>query len=230
MSRWTLQVNEILNNYAFGKDLFNLPFDTLIQQTMNDFFNFDFEWYTDEVDTVTGEKIGLQEFKRRFLEKYMMWEIGYETIELFRLYLAGHLRINMPRWKELYKVISRDFDVLTDRKIERLDKRVGKNEKTGRYSDTGNSTTNSQGILSDNPQVTIATQDYASNMSRNESVGETVNEGDNNLSEEYNHDMDSKETGYFRTPASMIMEWEKAIINLNKEIVDSCEECFLGIW
>ena len=58
-------------------------------------FDFTFPWYNDDETSKT-------EFERTFIIHFYMYEIGFETIGLFKLKLNDTLRRNMPKYKAMY--------------------------------------------------------------------------------------------------------------------------------
>lgn len=226
MTNYTVKVCDILNSFSFPYT--NVRFDKIIEQGKDRFFDFDFPWYAED-------SVGLDEFKTLFLETYYTHQIGFETYELFQLNLSKTLRSVMPVYKEKYKIVSKDIDYLSTHNMYEIGVDSLKGSATSTSSDNTESVskTDSQDINSDNPNITIQTQDYASTMSRGETAsnstinnnGKTVNENETKSSAE------RTSKGYSAvTPSKMIQEFKNNIININKELVDECSQLFIGLW
>lgn len=250
----TAWMYKILENYAFPET--NLQFDDLVDKSYQHFFNFDFPWYTDDGDSK-------MQFEKMFLKRYMYKQIGFESVQMFKMYLSSHLERNMYTWTQIYKTIVADYGVLDgySQTTETNETRTGqknsdyrrttdgerKHTGTVQTTDSGNQTTDTQSIDSENPQSTVANTDYASSMNRGQSRVETAgnNNVTNNLTDtdnttETNVGTDSTQdtgntkttvTGYGnKTGAELAMLYRDAIYNLNNAIIESCADLFLGVW
>lgn len=230
MSLWTIQVYEVLKNYALPST--NLDHDALIDLTYARFFNFNFPWY----NSSTTDK---ENFEKLFLHHYLMNYIGQETLELFRMTLATRLREIMPYYIELYKTVDIDMDWYKNVDVSYTDSGSESRNMSGnnnRKSDTNIKTlTNSQSIDSDNPQITIQTEDYASSMSRGTSNGNTSTTEEINDSSLLIENIGKKgrraESGYRgMTKGDVIKQMRETIVNINIEIINNCADLFLGLW
>lgn len=226
MTKYTVRVCDILRSFSFPQT--NLRFDKIIEHGKDKFFDFDFPWYADD-------GAGLNEFKTLFLETYYTHQIGFETYELFQLNLSKTLRGVMTVYKEKYKIVSKDFDYLSTHNM--TDKEIAQDNyvatSTTNGSTVSNGKTDTQDINSDNPDITIQTQDYASTMSRGETESSNVvTVNDKTTSDNVNSSDRVKTTiGYAGvSPAKLVEEFKKSIININKELVDECSKLFIGLW
>lgn len=226
MTKYTVTVCDILRSFSYP--LTNVRFDKIIEQGKERFFDFDFPWYADD-------GAGLDEFKTMFLETYYMCQIGFETYELFQLNLSKTLRSVMDVYKEKYKIVSKDIDYLSTHNLLSNTNEQGVGLLTSTVSDDtiSKAKTDTQDINSDNPNITIQTQDYASNMSRGESISENSvkNSGKTVNDNETRSNSTNVTKGYAGvTPAKIVEEFKRNIININKELVDECQQLFIGLW
>lgn len=226
MTKYTVTVCDILHSFSYP--LTNVRFDKIIEQGKEKFFDFDFPWYAED-------GTGLDEFKTLFLETYYMQQIGFETYELFQLNLSKTLRSVMDVYKEKYKIVSSNIDYLsTHNMVDNVNTQdIGLLVSTTTDTTVNKGKTDSQGINSDNPNITIQSQDYASSMTRDEVVqsaetnanGKTVNDNENRSN------VTHTTKGYAGvSPSKLVEEFKSNIININKEIVDECATLFIGLW
>lgn len=233
MSKYTTTIREICESFLTEEEKYSdLPVYDVINKVKSKFFNFTFPWYS-----VKGE--GKDDFMLSFLERYYNDYIGFETLGMWKTYFSAKMSAVMPYYKKLYSAIS-----LGDDPFYNVDVRHDTNEKEVRdtndsYNDTAVSNTqtdtNTQDIHSNNPQVTIATNDYASEMDRGEGItnshgtGDTSHVGNENIDRERGEQ--SHEYGIRgKTRAQLIDEYRGQIININKELIDMCSTLFLGVW
>ena len=217
MSKYTLTVREICESYYDKAYMYEgIPFYSVIEAAKDKFFNFPFEWYNDNGD-------GKNEFMTAFLQYYYNDYIGFETFGMWKQYFAAKMNKVMPYYKKLYAAIIKGDDPFNNVDVEY--------NTDERYHDqaTSNSstTTNTQSIQSDNPQVTVATNDYASSMDRGE--GSTKTEGNGRADTEH-EEIRSEKGIRGKTRAQLINEYKKQIVNINNELVELCKDLFLGVW
>lgn len=141
----------------------------------------------------------------------------------------------MPVYTEKYKIVSKNIDYLSTHNM--TDKEVIQDNSVSTTTTNGatisRGKTDTQDINSDNPNITIQTQDYASTMSRGET--ESSNEvtiNDKTVSDNVNSGDRVKTTiGYAGvSPAKLVAEFKENIININTELVKECEKLFMGLW
>ena len=225
MSRYTTTINEILNSYLtdYQKEM-DLSSVDIVNLTKQKFFNFHFPWYTSVGDT-------LDDFERMFLLTYYNDYIGFETLGMWKTYFSARMERVMPHYKKLYDAMRAGDNpfINNDRWITRDD--VGEQEENVKNTNTSDSKNDYQSIDSDNPQVTVSDNDYASAMSRGENIGKTeqTGEGTSKRNEKRNEKThESSLTGKSR--AQVIDEYKKQIVNINNELVRMCSTLFLGVW
>lgn len=271
----TPRIRNILQQYAWPER--GLTIQEYISRGKGRFFNFTFPWYA-------SDKTGLEDFKTLFLSKYWLYQIGQETEELFKLQLQVRLMEKMPYWEQVYKSTIMKYDPLINRLNQKnvnstengtnnstVDNTKKENDNItttdqttlgikGTTSNTrvasSQTTQDSQSIGSDNPQVTVNTEDYASTMNRGklQDVG-TANDTDNGTSSQTNtgtssgsnitkrdstgNQREQKTYGNTKTESytesgfigdsqtDNILKFREAIVNLNSEILEYLKPCFL---
>lgn len=265
LSRYTTTINDIINHFLSDKDKYNdISLNELVKKTHEKFFNFNYDFFTDNKDIK-------DRFEEDFLLTYLNEYIAYETLGMFRSALLAHLNTEMYWYKQMYRVINSGDDPFTNVRETTKQNKDNKKESeekanyntdskttgksTSDYSDkksgSEKSTNNSQSIHSDNPQVTIKTNDYASTMERGKdeisgshsaSGRGKRNESDTGtLSEKRKNDMTSNETAYEKivnekiglngiSRADAIEKYASQIFNLEKMLIDSCSKLFLKVW
>lgn len=221
MSKYTTTVREICESFISEEDKHSdLPVYDVINKAKTNFFNFTFPWYSDD-------NAGKDDFMIAFLERYYNDYIGYETFGMWKTYFSAKMSAVMPYYKKLYSALSSGDDPFYN-----VDMHHNTNEKETRdtsdsYNDT--SVSNTQDIHSDNPQVTVATNDYASTMDRGEGTGDTTHIGNENVDRERGEQQ--HEYGIRgKTRAQLIDEYRGQIVNINRELIDMCSTLFLGVW
>lgn len=176
MSKYTTTIYNILQNIVPNSE--NLTPDELVEQGVNIFFDFSFPWYNE-----TGD--GKSEFMTAYLTRYLNSEIGQETLGMHKQFFKGLMYENIEEMRQKYVLLGDMPNVAGERRVthnENINDTETSNTDAKQdivSTDVSNQKQNSQSIHSDNPQVTISTNDYASEMDRGET---TVNNNTNSTS------------------------------------------------
>lgn len=176
MSKYTTTIYNILQNIVPNSE--NLTPDELVEQGVNVFFDFSFPWYNE-----TGD--GKSEFMTAYLTRYLNSEIGQETLGMHKQFFKGLMYENVEEMRQKYSLLGDMPNVAGERRVthnENINDTETSNTDAKQdivSTDVSNQKQNSQSIHSDNPQVTISTNDYASEMDRGEA---TVNNNTNSTS------------------------------------------------
>lgn len=217
MSHYTIQLRNYIDSFSFS--LTNKPpeldMEKRIDAGIPHLFDFPMPWY----DT-SPAKEGLADFKKLFVLEYYMDEIGFETIALFKLNLRSHLTKVMPYYEQLFLSTKMEYDPLIN------------HDFTSTYSDTSEQSNQShdiqtgstQMLVSDTPQITFAGQDFATGLNRGESGVQTTGNG----SSEGTRSGSRTDKGFMGgSKSEEIRKWRENIVNLNMQLVDSCQDLFM---
>lgn len=233
LSKYTTTVKEICESFIPSQELWSsdLSVQRIIDKTQGNFFDFDFPFYSED-------RKDLYTFKAHFLLRYWNNYIGFETLGMWKTAFIAKMYELTPYYKKLYDAIQND-DPFTNIYVTFTEAEKGNEKTTTNSTDAGNSEVknnqNYQNIDSDNPQVTVATQDYASGMSRGETVNNTTTSAKNNHAGNDNKDSKrnraTKEIGLRgKSTSEAIEEYRKQIQNINRELVEACSDLFMKVW
>lgn len=233
LSKYTTTIKDICESFISPQELLgiDLSVQKIIDKSQNKFFDFDFPFYS-------NDQKDLNEFKTYFLLRYWNNYIGFETLGMWKTAFLSKMHELTPYYTKLYDAIQND-NPFTNINVTYTETEKGNEKTTTRTTDAGNSgvknNQNYQNIDSDNPQVTVATQDYASTMSRGETINNTTTSANNNHTgndnKDSNRDRNTKEAGLRgKSTSEAIAEYREQIQNINKEIVDNCHDLFMKLW
>lgn len=233
MSKHTTTVEKICCSYLTEKErmCYDISVGDIIEKTRVKFFSFDFPFYTDN-------QYVREYFQKYFLARYWNNYIGTETLGMWRTAFTAKMYEITPYYQKLYNAIQDDNPFINVDMIFTENENNTENNQTlssDVINSRGKNRTNYQNIDSDNPQVTIGSGDYASNMSRGESVGDsttiTTGRTDRQNDTDRNRKNERTEKGLNgKSRAEVITEYRNQIQNINREIVDSCRDLFLKVW
>lgn len=233
LSKYTTTVKEICESFIPSQELWSMDLSVqrIIDKTQGNFFDFDFPFYSED-------RKDLYTFKTYFLLRYWNNYIGFETLGMWKTAFISKMYELMPYYTKLYNAIQND-NPFTNVNITITEAEKGNEKTTTNSTDTGQSDVknnqNYQNIDSDNPQVTVATEDYASTMCRSETVNNTtttaINSHAGNDNKDSKRDRDTKEIGLRgKSTSEAIAEYREQIQNINRELVEACRDLFMKVW
>lgn len=233
LSKYTTTIKDICESFITSTELWSMDLSVqrIIDKTQGKFFDFDFPFYS-------GGKKDLYTFKTYFLLRYWNNYIGFETLGMWKTAFISKMYELTPYYTKLYNAIQND-NPFTNVNITITEAEKGNEKTTTNSTDAGNSEVknnqNYQNIDSDNPQVTVATEDYASTMSRGETINNTTTTATNNHAGNDNkdskRDRETKEIGLRgKSTSEAIAEYRNQIQNINRELVEACRDLFMKVW
>lgn len=235
MSKYTTQVRFICEQMA-GLDEstgFN-DVSEVIDAAIPKIFDFDWPIY---------DETHRQELERKFLMHYYTREIGFETYGLWKLKLNTKLNEIMPYFNELYasvQYLSNPMDDVDYKRIIDGTENMRRDEDT---ESTQNINSESNGLsyhsYSDTPQgalTGVREGNYLTNASKDEAnnTGNSNTEGTFNTDETRDTTRNTVETVkgkmYGASKAKMVVEYRKAILNIDMQIIDELGDLFMMIF
>lgn len=235
--------------YYGGVDMYageNTGFD-LVEKYYSKIFDFDFPFY------VENEKIKV-EFEKYLCYTYFNESIGFETPEAWKFAFKQKMLEIIPYYKELYRTTLFEYEPLINRVFTSSDNvnetgitdytssgnAAGKSENS--TNGNGSSTSDSQNITSDAPQINFSQNDYASGMTRGQNRNSVENSekkttSDSSTSSTVSKNINDKnrilkheEKGFSGSYQDEIKKIRGNILNINKMICDECYDLFMLIY
>lgn len=172
---------------------------------------------------------------KKITEHYWMREIGHETLDMFRFAMRRRMNEIMPVYNKLYMSEQLIFDPLVTMDIRTVTSGSSNMESEG-HSDSTTASENSSGsraVQSQTPQVPLSGNgDYATSAADTTSktaAGGTGSENSESATTEESSG-ESHVTGYQGSPASLLMEYRRSLMNIDVLIIDELSDLFMGVW
>ena len=199
MSKYTVTVKNLMkNNFNFGLQDYPI-FDENYRETLNN--NILYYYYEDE--------------------------IGFETAELFKIYLNRTMQRIMPYYNNLYNL---QKELIEKGVLNNVNLTETSNRKVDSSSD---SSTNSKGkgLYQDTPQGKISMtefedQHYATNLTLNNNESNDNTKGNSN--EDYIRTIVGNNGN--RYPAELLIEVRKNLANIDNLVINELSDLFMGIF
>lgn len=198
------------------------------------------------IRVLTGGDIGVQYFPiyhedyratltGKIVDHFWMREIGFETIDLFKMRMRIHLNNIMPYFNQLYLSTQIEFDPLRTMDI----KSVATGETLQNVSAEGEATANnatgaeSRTVNSSMPQNMLGgNKDYATAAvdGISTTTGDSTSLETNTSDSKTDDKRDSQVTGYQGSPSDLINQYRAQLINVDAMILAELEPMFMQIW
>lgn len=219
MSKYTTQVRFICETAAgLSKSVGFNDVNSVLDKCWSNVFNFDFPIFDEKYRSVICKKI---------LKHYYTWEIGEETVGLWKLRLDTRLNEIMPYYNQLYKSELLDFDPFLDTDITTMHKL----DSTGNTKSNATDSQNSKEKFSDTPQGSLSRVEDDSYLS-----SATIT--DNNRASETNATIRSTDE-YIETIkgkrgstlyTEMLTKLRDTFLNIDMMIINDLDDLFFGLW
>lgn len=222
LSSYTTQVRWLCEFYAGpGKSV-----EQTIQDAIPKVFDFDFPIFDEEYRNVLCTKI---------LKHYYTREIGEESVGLWKLRLDTALNEIMPYYNKMYMSAKMDFDPLKDVDVTTTDKRTTTGEGSGTANGSSTSNATSWNLYAETPQgglegvesgkyLTTATKD----TNDGSSTTNTSSTSNSTTTDDYVRKVVGKAGA--SSYSKLIMEYRKAIINVDMMVIESLNDLFMLLW
>ena len=203
---------------------------SLLQDKNFNLFNFDYDFYTDS-------EVLKKEFEKKFLDRYMFHEIGFETVARFRHYLKERLNSIAPYYKQLYitELESKDINFLLNKDLtETFERDVENNGLNSTDMTSSDSTTqNNKESYLENGNADLSL-DKGNLTGMSEVKGE--NDSRANSSTNVNTNSNEKTTLISQgnigitSSAELLRDWRSVLINIQDMIISDCADLFMGVY
>lgn len=182
--------------------------------------------------------LGLRDYEifdeeyRRFLNDNIIYyyyedEIGFETPELFKIYLNKTMQRIMPYYNNLYLI---QKQLLEKNSLNNVNLTETSNRKVDSSSDS-NTNSKGKGLYQDTPQGQISMtefdeQHYATNLTLNNNQSTDNTTGNSN--EDYIRNIVGNNGN--RYPTELLIEVRKNLTNIDNLIINELSDLFMGIF
>lgn len=169
----------------------------------------------------------------KIYNRFRFREIGLETAALFAHYFRTTLLEIMPYYNEMYRTAAMDYDIFTD--ADYTETTEGTTDTTSSSSASSSGTSHGSHGHSETPQGSF---DFSS-VTQNQYLSDAdVDDGSSSASSESSAETGAESSGSRHvvgkmpgmSRASMVAEYRKTILNIDRLILDDLESCFMGIY
>lgn len=207
MSKYTITIKDIVNNYSFLHESQN--FDDKLDYARQYIFDFNYP----VIDEATKKRIEIA-----ILKHYYMQEIAFETIGIFKIKLNDRLNLIMSRYNALYEKQDLSLSPYINSYIKENGTTDGRSDSAINNEDWQTTSDTPRGILTD-----LKEGKYSSMAVYNENKDTTLNSN----TSAYERNVESLNG---LTYAEAFRNYYDNIISIDEELVNEFSDLFMVIW
>ena len=202
---------------------YTIELDTLLRDTNFILFNFDYDFYTDNIEIK-------KKFEQKFIDRYRFNEIGFETVARFKHYLKTSLNEIAPYYKQLYEselrcndidfMLNKDYTETFIKNIDSLSKST--ESQNSSYNDLTNESNINDGVS----DVSLSQGNLTSVMG-NENTATSNGTGTSENTQNENYTLTGKGNIGITSSAELLQKWREVMINIDQLMLDDLADLFM---
>ena len=205
---------------------YTIELNTLLRDTNFILFNFDYDFYTDNVEIK-------KKFEQKFVDRYRFNEIGFETVARFKHFLKTSLNEIAPYYKQLYEselrckdidfMLNKDYTETFIKNIDSLSKST--ETQNSNYNDLTNESNISDGVS----DVSLS-QGNLTSVTGNENTSSSNGVGTSENTQNENYTLTGKGNIGITSSAELLQKWREVMINIDQLMLDDLADLFMSIY
>ena len=205
---------------------YTIELDTLLRDTNFILFNFDYDFYTDDINI-------RKKFEQKFIDRYRFNEIGFETVGRFKHYLKTTLNEIAPYYRQLYEselrcndidfMLNKDYTETFVKNIDSLSKST--ETQNSNYNDLTN-----ESNINDGVSDVELTKGNLTSVTGNENTSTSNGTGTSENTQNENYTLTGKGNIGITSSAELLQKWREVMINIDKMILDDLSDLFMSIY
>ena len=207
MSKYTLELRYIYNDTKFN------------------LFDFPYNLYDNDLKPW---------FEEKFYQHFMFYEIGFDSVAMFKQRLMSKLNDIFPYYKQLYEteIRSKDIDFMLNKDLkESYVRELNSNSNSNQESNTTSNGLSTAGQLT--PSLIANSEKIDKFMdSAQKDVGSSnskaTGESTGNSREEYT--LSSQGNIGITSSAELLTKWREVLLNIDLMIFEECNDLFMQIF
>ena len=207
MSKYTLQLR-----YIYEDEKYNL-------------FDFPYNLYDNDLKPW---------FQEKFYQHFMFYEIGFDTIGMFKQRLMSKLNDIFPYYKQLYETEIRtkgiDFMLNKDLK-ESYVRELTSNSNSNQESNVSSNSLSTAGQLT--PSLIANSQKidkFMDSAQKDNTSSNSISSGESNGNSKEQYTLTSQGNIGITSSAELLTKWRETLLNIDLMIFEECNDLFMQIF
>lgn len=205
---------------------YTIELNTLLRDTNFILFNFDYDFYTDNVEIK-------KKFEQKFIDRYRFNEIGFETVARFKHFLKTSLNEIAPYYKQLYEselrcndidfMLNKDYTETFIKNIDSLSKST--ETQNSNYNDLTN-----ESNINDGVSDVELTKGNLTSVTGSENTSNVNGTGSSENKQKESYTLTGQGNIGITSSAELLQKWREVMINIDQMILDDLKDLFMSIY
>ena len=173
-------------------------------------------------------------FEEKFYQHFMFYEIGFDTIGMFKQRLMSKLNDIFPYYKQLYETEIRtkgiDFMLNKDLK-ESYVRELTSNSNSNQESNVTSNSLSTAGQLT--PSLIVNSQKidkFMDSAQKDNSSSNSTSTGESNGNSKEEYTLTSQGNIGITSSAELLTKWRETLLNIDLMIFEECNDLFMQIF
>ena len=207
MSKYTLELR-----YLYEDENFNL-------------FDFPYNLYDNDLKPW---------FQEKFFQHFMFYEIGFDTIGMFKQRLMSKLNDIFPYYKQLYEteIRSKGIDFMLNKDLkESYVRELTSNSNSNQESNVTSNSLSTAGQLT--PSLIANSQKidkFMDSAQKDNSSSNSTSTGESNGNSKEEYTLTSQGNIGITSSAELLTKWRETLLNIDLMIFEECNDLFMQIF
>ena len=207
MSKYTLELR-----YLYEDENFNL-------------FDFPYNLYNNDLKPW---------FEEKFYQHFMFYEIGFDTIGMFKQRLMSKLNDIFPYYNQLYEteIRSKGIDFMLNKDLkESYIRELNSNSNSNQESNVSSNSLSTAGQLT--PSLIANSQKidkFMDSAQKDNSSSNSTSSGESNGNSREEYTLTSQGNIGITSSAELLNKWREIILNIDLLIFEECNDLFMQIF
>ena len=207
MSKYTLELR-----YLYEDENFNL-------------FDFPYNLYNNDLKPW---------FEEKFYQHFMFYEIGFDTIGMFKQRLMSKLNDIFPYYKQLYEteIRSKGIDFMLNKDLkESYVRELTSNSNSNQESNVSSNSLSTAGQLT--PSLIANSQKidkFMDSAQKDNSSSNSTSTGESNGNSREEYTLTSQGNIGITSSAELLTKWRETLLNIDLMIFEECNDLFMQIF
>ena len=173
-------------------------------------------------------------FEEKFFQHFMFYEIGFDTIGMFKQRLMSKLNDIFPYYKQLYEteIRSKGIDFMLNKDLkESYVRELTSNSNSNQESNVTSNSLSTAGQLT--PSLIANSQKidkFMDSAQKDNSTSNSTSTGESNGNSKEEYTLTSQGNIGITSSAELLTKWRETILNIDLMIFEECNDLFMQIF
>ena len=173
-------------------------------------------------------------FEEKFFQHFMFYEIGFDTIGMFKQRLMSKLNDIFPYYKQLYEteIRTKNIDFMLNKDLkESYVRELTSNSNSNQESNVTSNSLSTAGQLT--PSLIANSQKidkFMDTAQKDNSSSSSTSTGESNGNSKEEYTLTSQGNIGITSSAELLTKWRETILNIDLMIFEECNDLFMQIF